>query len=350
MSDYILINGTLYHHGIKGQKWGQRNYQNTDGSYTAKGQAENNGHGRYSNVSDKQIAESHRNKMMNFYKYRNRDKYNYYKIASEKDILNDLNNKEHIKKCLIAGAAIVGVSSAIYLAYKYDLINKIKNSNDTSDIYSIQKSTSDDIEFILSDNSVIHRMEGFSDIDITKSDGPSYTAFDKDDVRRYKALLRDWSGTGERFDTKYRALKDLKVPTKNRAEEIFQELYKNNKFKDQLVDDISNCYMYAYKKSGHILDKNTALSMARSKLEDDDFGGMIYSIVGKGSASKQYLNTLKDKGYDAIIDYFDAGDLAEKPLIIIDPSSSLQKIGERKVSVFEQSIEYVKLFNEGKIL
>lgn len=52
MSDYILVNGTLYHHGIKGQKWGERNYQNEDGSYTAKGQAENNGHGRYSSVDD----------------------------------------------------------------------------------------------------------------------------------------------------------------------------------------------------------------------------------------------------------------------------------------------------------
>ena len=50
--DYILVDGTLYHHGTRGMKWGQRNYQNEDGSYTAAGQAENNGHGRYSSVSD----------------------------------------------------------------------------------------------------------------------------------------------------------------------------------------------------------------------------------------------------------------------------------------------------------
>lgn len=29
----------LYHHGIKGQKWGVRRYQNKDGSYTALGKA-----------------------------------------------------------------------------------------------------------------------------------------------------------------------------------------------------------------------------------------------------------------------------------------------------------------------
>lgn len=37
MSDYILIDGTLYHHGILGQKWGIRRFQNKDGSYTAEG-------------------------------------------------------------------------------------------------------------------------------------------------------------------------------------------------------------------------------------------------------------------------------------------------------------------------
>lgn len=37
MSNYILIDGTLYHHGIKGQKWGNRRWQNEDGSLTPAG-------------------------------------------------------------------------------------------------------------------------------------------------------------------------------------------------------------------------------------------------------------------------------------------------------------------------
>ena len=37
---YYWTDGSeLYHHGIKGQKWGVRNYQNPDGSYTAEGLA-----------------------------------------------------------------------------------------------------------------------------------------------------------------------------------------------------------------------------------------------------------------------------------------------------------------------
>ena len=35
--NYILKDGTLYHHGVPGQKWGVRRYQNEDGTLTAEG-------------------------------------------------------------------------------------------------------------------------------------------------------------------------------------------------------------------------------------------------------------------------------------------------------------------------
>jgi hypothetical protein len=37
MSEFIIHNGELYHHGVKGMKWGVRRYRNPDGSLTPAG-------------------------------------------------------------------------------------------------------------------------------------------------------------------------------------------------------------------------------------------------------------------------------------------------------------------------
>lgn len=42
----------LYHHGIKGQRWGVRRYQNEDGTLTSAGQARYNANGKRKNAKD----------------------------------------------------------------------------------------------------------------------------------------------------------------------------------------------------------------------------------------------------------------------------------------------------------
>lgn len=54
MSNYIYLNGELYHYGVKGMKWGVRRYQNKDGSLT------NAGKRRYSKELYRQIESSGR--------------------------------------------------------------------------------------------------------------------------------------------------------------------------------------------------------------------------------------------------------------------------------------------------
>jgi hypothetical protein len=49
LSEHCLYNGQLYHHGIKGQRWGVRRFQNKDGSLTSAGMK------RYAVESDKVI-------------------------------------------------------------------------------------------------------------------------------------------------------------------------------------------------------------------------------------------------------------------------------------------------------
>ena len=85
----------LYHHGIKGQRWGVRRFQNKDGSLTPRGRK------RYSDDSGD-------------------------KKKDTEDEKKGLTDKQ--KKAIIAGAAVVGTGLAIYGGYKISQVYKGANS------------------------------------------------------------------------------------------------------------------------------------------------------------------------------------------------------------------------------
>ena len=64
----------------------------------------------------------------------------------------------------------------------------------------------------------------------------------------------------------------------------------------------------------------------------DPYTAGIYSIVRRGEDSKMLIDKYKEKGYDAIHDIFDIRmGVSKAPLIVFDPSKTLQKIGEEVV-------------------
>lgn len=75
---YVKSKDELYHHGIKGQKWGVRRFQNEDGSYTAAG----------------------------------RKRYGYDEQSSSSDGKSRKGLSDKQKKALKIGAAVVGVTAA----------------------------------------------------------------------------------------------------------------------------------------------------------------------------------------------------------------------------------------------
>ena len=169
MSQYYLTQEDyLQHHGVKGQKWGQRQYQNEDGSLTALGR-EHYGYGaraeyknriglaktNYKNTknaintrvqkgeekieekyaSGQRLTQKDLARQEKLYadakreKQAAKDAYKAEKKAAKEAYKNSDEYKarqEKMKKAAIAGAAIVGTALVAYGAYKLSQANKTK--------------------------------------------------------------------------------------------------------------------------------------------------------------------------------------------------------------------------------
>ena len=101
MSEYVFTKDELAHHGIKGQKWGQRRFQNPDGSYTPEGLE------RYGRSTKNQNGENSLKRGSN----------------KKNKVLSTLKDPK-VQKALKVGAAVAGTALAAYGAYKaYEFIN-----------------------------------------------------------------------------------------------------------------------------------------------------------------------------------------------------------------------------------
>ena len=87
-----MHNNYLYHHGIKGQKWGVRRFQNEDGSLTTVGRAR-----RTSDMSNEELAEV----------VRRRNLENQYDRATGNDIDRTKVKMEKTKKILDASSNVI---------------------------------------------------------------------------------------------------------------------------------------------------------------------------------------------------------------------------------------------------
>ena len=127
---YFYLNGELYHHGIKGQRWGIRRFQNKDGSLTPEGRKryDDDGDGTKANTTKKSNSK---------------------KAQDENEVEAEAARKAKIKKAVKVGAAVAGTALAAYGAYKmYDLYTGRKDEVDPATGFRLLKKDMSDMDHV----------------------------------------------------------------------------------------------------------------------------------------------------------------------------------------------------------
>lgn len=260
-----------------------------------------------------------------------------YENMSDEEIQQDIQRKQKMKKTIATVGIAAGIGLGLYVAYKKGVFDDLasKSSVTKKDVVDSLKKTQDDLDVVLNKGSSIHRMEGFKDKDFSSITSPLYTAYRKDDIETYKRHLADWHHTGERYDVSFEALKDIHIPSPKNAEKVFWEVWNSNpEYKDKLYETMYHSYSKRTLGRDPITpdEKLRVSSVVKQSLKDNAYLTGIYSIVLREEDSKILIDKYKEKGYDAIHDIFDIQTgMSNAPLIVFDPSKTLQKIGEEVV-------------------
>lgn len=141
-------------------------------------------------------------------------------------------------------------------------------------------------------------------------------------------FLKDWHGSGDRFDVTMRAAKDIVAPSDKRAREIFKQVYDSDpEYKSALKESVLNAYASIYKVSA----SHPSVKQAANEMLKDPFGAGMYAFVKQGRDADILTEAYKKAGYNAIVDYFDKGSLGKQPMILFDAAGDVTKVNERLI-------------------
>lgn len=393
--DHVANGNELYHHGILGMKWGERNgppYPLSSGAHSARekkhgtkgwtaeakadvkckpsansertskkktrktaeditkdvikeakhqnGSNDKNQKPSLSKVSLKDVN-TYRSEMIEKYSKSDPEKADKYKNASEKDLAEEYQRRKELTKTVVAVAAVVGVSAACYFAFRSGAVKRIAKSgitqaDDTAKavVKEAIRDSFDDIDYVISKGTVMHRMVGFEGFDLKKTAGQVlYTATNEDDRKAYMAFLKDFSKTGKRYDVSLEAIKDIVAPSDKKALQIFNELLASDPaYKEEIVDTFAEMLANVNGVKRGDLEWDTYKYFAQAQVDYNPFQAAIAGIANQNNATKKLIEAYKKHGYNGIVDYHDKGQVSKLPMILFDAASDTVKRGETFVT------------------
>lgn len=308
-----MCNNEFYHHGIKGQKWGVRRYQYTDGTLTPSGKK------RYSNSSDTHITKKTTTLMT-------------MKVSElNNQVKTQVTGRQYVDTYLKKGTTFARIQTsenfenfAFYATYKKKDMDKylgLFGKNLTSRASSDAKRAEKQYEATGSEE----------DFNIAKS-------------------LRDKSNNMKVYQLKLKTVKKLKVPSDENAAHITANLLKESEFKKNVEASIADSKEKMRRPTQQVLFKQAqnALNKDPSKLSKSEkvaiYKALNLSLVNHNpqeiAAQNRFYSELKKKGYNALLDYNDkdySSYHAKRPMIVFDTDSvRLQSVTEANPKIVDK--------------
>ena len=305
----------LYHHGIKGQKWGIRRYTNKDGSLNAAGKK------RYydDTGTSKKEKVSHRDKLVSKYKEQG---------YSEDDANKIADRRIKTEKVLLAVGAITVTAATAYV---------VKNQID----YKCDK--------ILKEGTILQRIQSEKDVNL---DQTFYSTYKEKDKTLYKGRFGNlkMQRRGEANNVSLKVKDNLKIASRKSSEDAFIELYKNDpEFRTNMFKSIDQMNLYvpelrkATEKAAKRPEKVSEKEL-RTKLYDAFNIALVNHTPTGNAASERFYEKLKEKGYDALNDVNDtkySSFKAKAPTIIFNGKEKIvtDKIQEMTMDEIRDNLE-----------